>query len=108
MKNERNTFDIDNNHVELDSRNENTQGYQEYARRYCGMKKFDNMANKINAIKGVFKDGEKLKGKDIVSRLHTSGYRVRERNVLMFIYHRMLYKYLRREVINGINVYTLT
>jgi FtsZ-interacting cell division protein ZipA len=71
------------------------------------MKKFDNMANKINAIKEVFRDGEKLKGKDIVSRLQKSGYRVKERNVLMFIYHRMLHKYIRREVINGINVYTL-
>jgi FtsZ-interacting cell division protein ZipA len=71
------------------------------------MKKFDNMANKINAIKEVFRDGERLKGKDIVSRLQESGYRVNERNVLMFIYHRMLHKYLRREVIKGINVYTL-
>ncbi len=37
------------------------------------MKKFDNMANKINAIKSVFRDGEKLKGKEIVSRLEDSG-----------------------------------
>jgi hypothetical protein len=71
------------------------------------MRKFDNMANKINAIKNVFSDGERLKGKDIVKRLKEAGYKVNERNVLMFIYHRMLYKYVRREVINGINVYTL-
>jgi hypothetical protein len=71
------------------------------------MRKFENMANKINAIKEVFKDGERLKGKEIVHRLKDAGYKVNERNVLMFIYHRMLYKYVRREVINGINVYTL-
>ncbi|MFV2041045.1 MAG: hypothetical protein ACC644_03540 [Candidatus Hydrothermarchaeales archaeon] len=71
------------------------------------MKKFDNMANKINAIKSVFRDGEKLKGKEIVSRLEDSGYRVNERNVLMFIYHRMMHKYVQRDVINGINIYTL-
>jgi hypothetical protein len=71
------------------------------------MKKFENMANKINAIRNVFTDGEALKGKDIVSRLHDSGYMVKERNVLMFIYHRMLYKHLNREVIQGINVYSL-
>jgi len=71
------------------------------------MKKFDNMADKIRAIKNVFRDGEPLKGKEIVARLTSSGYRVKERNVLMFIYHRMLYKYLNKNVINGINVYTL-
>jgi DNA-binding winged helix-turn-helix (wHTH) protein len=71
------------------------------------MRKFDNMANKINAIRNVFRDGEKLKGRDIVTRLQKDGYKVNERNVLMFIYHRMLHKYLSREVINGINVYTL-
>lgn len=71
------------------------------------MRKFDNMAGKINAIKSVFRDGEKLKGKEIVTRLQDSGYRVNERNVLMFIYHRMMYKYVQRDVINGINVYTL-
>ncbi len=71
------------------------------------MRKFENMANKINAIKHVFRDGERLKGKVIVKRLKDAGYRVNERNVLMFIYHRMLHKYVQREVINGINVYTL-
>jgi hypothetical protein len=71
------------------------------------MRRFENMANKINAIKQVFRDGERLKGKDIVKRLKDAGYKVNERNVLMFIYHRMLYKYVKREVINGINVYTL-
>jgi hypothetical protein len=71
------------------------------------MKKFENMANKINAIKAVFTDGEMLKGKEIINRLETDGYRVNEKNVLMFIYHRMLNKYLRRDVIKGINVYSL-
>jgi len=28
------------------------------------MKRFDNMANKINAIKEVFRDGEWLRGRD--------------------------------------------
>lgn len=71
------------------------------------MKKFDNMANKINAIRQVFKGDETLKGKEIVVRLQEEGYKVNERNVLMFIYHRMLHKHLAKKVINGINVYTL-
>ncbi|MFQ5888011.1 MAG: hypothetical protein ACE5HY_04885 [Candidatus Hydrothermarchaeales archaeon] len=71
------------------------------------MRKFENVANKVNAIKDVFNDGERLRGKDIVRRLEDVGYRVNERNILMFIYHRMLYKHVRREVTNGINVYTL-
>lgn len=71
------------------------------------MRKFENVANKVNAIRNVFNDGERLRGKDIVKRLEDSGYRVNERNILMFIYHRMLHKYVRREVTNGINVYTL-
>jgi len=72
------------------------------------MKRFDNMANKINAIKEVFRDGEWLRGRDIVSRLQKAGYSINERNLLMFIYHRMQYKYLKREVMDGINVYTLS
>jgi FtsZ-interacting cell division protein ZipA len=71
------------------------------------MRKFENVANKVNAIKGVFRDGEKLRGKDIVKRLEDTGYRVNERNILMFIYHRMLHKHVQREVTNGINVYAL-
>jgi len=72
------------------------------------MRRFGNMANKINAIKGVFNDGEKLKGREIAERLKRQGYRVNERNLLMFIYHRMLHKHLKKEVVNGINFYTLT
>jgi hypothetical protein len=44
------------------------------------MRKFENMANKINAIKEVFKDGERLKGKEIVHRLKDAGYKVNERS----------------------------
>ncbi len=71
------------------------------------MKKFENIANKINAIKTVFETNESLRGRDIVERLQSAGYRVNERNILMFIYHRMLYKHLNKEVVNGINVYSL-
>lgn len=72
------------------------------------MKKFDNIANKINAIKRVFNDGEQLRGKDIVNRLKHEGYNVNERNIVMFMYHRMLYKHVQRRVVNGLNLYSLT
>ncbi|RMF89080.1 MAG: hypothetical protein D6733_07095 [Methanobacteriota archaeon] len=71
------------------------------------MKKFENVAAKVNAIKNVFREGEKLRGKEIVQRLEESGYKVNERNILMFIYHRMLHKHVRREMADGINLYTL-
>ncbi len=72
------------------------------------MKKFENIANKINAIKKVFNDGEHLRGKDIVDRLKNEGYNVNERNIVMFMYHRMLHKHVQRKVVNGFNLYSLT
>ncbi|MFQ6136109.1 MAG: hypothetical protein ACE5PM_02900 [Candidatus Hydrothermarchaeales archaeon] len=71
------------------------------------MKKFSNVASKANAIVGVFRDGERLKGKEIVRRLKARGYRVKEENIRMFIYHHMLYKHLRKEAVQGINYYSL-
>ena len=67
--------------------------------------KFGNTANKVRAILDVFNDGEMLKGKEITQRLESSGYRVNEGNIRMFIYHYMIYKYLKQEVINGANHY---
>ncbi|MEE8168156.1 MAG: hypothetical protein V3T58_04725 [Candidatus Hydrothermarchaeales archaeon] len=69
--------------------------------------KFGNTANKIKAILNVISTGEKIKGREIVRRLKRLGYRVDEGHIKMFIYHYMLYKYLIRERINGVNYYTL-
>jgi len=69
------------------------------------MKKFGNTANKIKAILNVVDSDEKLKGRDIANRLKTQGYDARDGNINMFIYHYMLYKYLDRERVNGINYY---
>ena len=69
------------------------------------MKKFGNTANKIRAILNVVDSGERLKGRDIANRLKTQGYEARDGNINMFIYHYMLYKYLDRERVNGINYY---
>lgn len=69
------------------------------------MKKFGNTANKIKAILGVVDSGEKLMGRDIAARLKMRGYDANANNVNMFIYHYMLYKYLNRERVKGINYY---
>ncbi len=69
------------------------------------MKKFGNTANKIKAIMHVLNSGEKLNGKSIVSRLKDQGYVAKEGNINMFIYHYMLYKYLDRDRVKGINYY---
>ncbi|NOZ76443.1 MAG: hypothetical protein GXO65_01945 [Euryarchaeota archaeon] len=70
-------------------------------------KKFANTAVKINVIKSVFGEGEKLKGKEIVERVRAQGYKVKDANLKMFIYYNMLYKHLKKEDINGINHYSL-
>ncbi len=72
-----------------------------------GMRRFVNSASKINAIKSVFKEGEKLRGKEISERLKKRGYKVNSRNIQMFIYYKLLYKYVRKEVVNGVNLYAL-
>ncbi|MFQ5887733.1 MAG: hypothetical protein ACE5HY_03455 [Candidatus Hydrothermarchaeales archaeon] len=71
------------------------------------MKKFSNVANKVNEIVGVFTDGESIRGIEITRRLKSKGYKVNEANIRMFIYHRMLYKHIKKEAINGINYYSL-
>lgn len=71
------------------------------------MKKFSNVACKINEIRNVFSSGETLKGAEITNRLKSRGYKVKEANIRMFIYHRMLYKHLSKVSIKGINQYTL-
>ncbi len=69
------------------------------------MKKFGNTANKIKAILSVVDSGERLKGGDIAARLKRRGYDAKAGNVNMFIYHYMLYKYLDRKRVKGINYY---
>ncbi|MFH1775027.1 MAG: hypothetical protein ABH874_08760 [Methanobacteriota archaeon] len=69
--------------------------------------KFGNTARKVNAILGVFRHGEKLRGREIVERIRGRGYRVNEGNLNMFIYYNMLYKYLQKEQIKGVNHYSL-
>ncbi len=69
------------------------------------MRKFGNTANKIRAILNVIERGEGVSGRDIASRLKRKGYRVKEGNINMFIYYNMLYKYLTREKVKGINQY---
>ncbi len=71
------------------------------------MKKFSNVASKVNEIVNVFTDGESLRGVEISHRLKSRGYKVKDANIRMFIYHRMLYKHLQKEAINGINYYSL-
>lgn len=67
--------------------------------------KFGNTANKVRAILDVFGDNEKLRGREITQRLSNYGYRVNEGNIRMFIYHYMLHRHLKKEVINGANYY---
>lgn len=69
--------------------------------------KFGNTANKIKAILSVIHESERVKSRDIASRLKNLGYRVNESQINMFIYHYMLYKHLDRQRIKGVNHYTL-
>ncbi len=69
------------------------------------MKKFGNTANKIKAILRVIRECEGASGREIAKKLAEEGYRVREGNINMFIYYNMLYKYVTRKKINGINRY---
>jgi len=69
--------------------------------------KFGNTANKIRAILEVFDDGEMLRSKEISNRLRSTGYRVKDGNIQMFIYHYMMHRYLRKEIINGANYYCI-
>ncbi|MFQ5887314.1 MAG: hypothetical protein ACE5HY_01300 [Candidatus Hydrothermarchaeales archaeon] len=69
------------------------------------MKKFFNTSNKVDVILSVFNDGEKLKGREIARRIEDMGYRVNESSVKMFIYYHMMYQYLQKERVNGVNYY---
>jgi len=71
------------------------------------MKKFDNISAKINVVKDVLKEEGRLTAKDISGKITRLGYYVDEKSLSMFIYHRMLYKHVRRESRNGINFYAL-
>ena len=71
------------------------------------MKKFGNTANKINAIKSVFADDEKLTGKQICERVRALGYNVQDNNFKMFIYYNMLHQHLVKQSIRGCNHYKL-
>lgn len=71
------------------------------------MKKFGNTADKVNAILSVFRDGEKLRGKEIVERMKRRGYEIGDAHLRMFIYYNMLYKHLRKEEVNGANCYSV-
>lgn len=61
------------------------------------MKRFGNIADKINVILDVFEDGDKLRTSEIVKRLRDKGYEVRAEHLRMFIYYEMLHKYLGYE-----------
>lgn len=69
------------------------------------LKKFFNVANKKDVILSVFEGKERLKGKEITKRIEEIGYRVEESSVKMFIYYSMLYQYLDKERIKGVNYY---
>ncbi len=69
------------------------------------MSKFGNTANKVRAVLSVMREGEKLKVQEIAARLRSTGYRVQEGQLSMFIYYYMLYKHVQRERANGVNYY---
>lgn len=68
-------------------------------------KKFGNTAHKVNVILSVFRDGEQLKGKEIVTRVKEQGYKVSDAHLKMFIYYNMLHKHLKKKEVNGVNHY---
>ncbi len=65
-----------------------------------GSRRFVNNIDKVKAILGVFNGNEKLSGDEIARRLQKSGYRINTAHLRMFIHYNMLYKYLKKEVIN--------
>lgn len=69
------------------------------------MRKFGNTADKVNVILSVFREGEKLKGKEIVDRIKNKGYKINDNNIKMFIYYNMLYEHLQKEEVKGVNRY---
>jgi hypothetical protein len=71
------------------------------------MKKFGNAADKINVILSVFNADERLKIRDIASRVKDKGYNIKDAHLRMFIYYNMIYKHLKKEDINGTNRYSV-
>ncbi|RLF61357.1 MAG: hypothetical protein DRN25_00510 [Thermoplasmata archaeon] len=69
--------------------------------------KFKNTPHKIKVILNAFRDGEKLTGDEIARRIRKMGYKVDPAHIKMFIYYHMLHKYLKKEVIRGVNYYFL-
>jgi predicted Ser/Thr protein kinase len=76
-------------------------------KRRVKMKKFGNAADKINVILSVFNEDERLKIRDIVSRVKDRGYNVKDAHLRMFIYYNMLYKHLKKEEVDGTNRYSI-
>lgn len=70
-------------------------------------KKFGNTAHKVNVILDVFRQGEKLKGKEICKRVKKRGYQMTDAHLRMFIYYNMLYKHMAKEEVKGVNYYFL-
>ncbi len=71
------------------------------------MKRFRNKGQKVNIILSAFKSNEKLKNKEIYKKIYDKGYKITEIHLRMYIYHNMLYKYLKKEKVKGVNYYSL-
>ena len=71
------------------------------------MTKFKNILHKVKVVLNAFNGEEKLTGREIARRIIEMGYRVSEGHIKMFIYHYMLHKYLKKEMIRGVNYYFL-
>ena len=71
------------------------------------LKRFKNGKHKVSVILSVFKSDEELKGKEICRRIHEKGYKITEIHLRMFIYHRLVHKYLKKERVKGVNRYSL-
>ena len=63
-------------------------------------RKFVNSTDKVRAILSVFEGNEKLPGDEIASRLQERGYRIKKAHLNMFIHYNMLYRYMKKEIIN--------
>ncbi|GCC10197.1 hypothetical protein IPdc08_00220 [archaeon] len=63
-------------------------------------KKFVNSTDKVRAILSVFNGNEKLPGDEIAIRLQERGYRIKRAQLNMFIHYNMLYRYMKKEIIN--------
>ena len=55
--------------------------------------RFHNNSDECNQIISVAREGEWEKSMDLAERLRDKGYDVKDREIAMFIYHNMRYKY---------------